>query len=121
MIDSVAELQEHDFTLCPHADLNVEEKRCFPRFPWSAEMTLTLLPALEAADQPEQVFEGETKDIAKGGIGMLCNRPLTPGTAVRCEIALSHHAVPIPTLLRVRWTALMEDKKRYRVGLQFLF
>jgi hypothetical protein len=83
-------------------------------------MAVSLLPALEAAEQPQQGFKGEAENISKGGIGMLCNRLLPPGMVVRCEIALLRRAVDIPTLLKVRWTDQLEGKKRYRVGLQFL-
>jgi hypothetical protein len=120
MIDSVAPLHEHVFALCPPGDPDINERRNSPRFPWVAEVALTLLPVLEAAEQPQQILQGETENIAKGGIGMLCNRLLTPGTVVRCEFALSHQAGHIPTLLKVRWARLLERKKRYRVGLQFL-
>lgn len=116
----VADQFEHVFAVRPQADPFTEEKRNSPRFPWSAEMALILLPGLETAERPEQALEAEAENIAKGGIGMLCNRPLPPGTVVRCEIAFPNQAVHIPTLLKVRWSDFLEGKKRYRVGLQFL-
>jgi hypothetical protein len=120
MIDAVVELNDHVFALCPPAGIDTGEKRNSPRFPWIAEIVLTPLAVLEEPEQPQQVFHGHTEDIAKGGIGVLCNRLLPPGTVVRCEIAIPNQAVHIPTLLKVRWTGLLEKKKRYRAGLQFL-
>jgi hypothetical protein len=79
-----------------------------------------LLSALEENEQPPQVFSAETQDIAKGGIGMVCSRPIAPGLLVRCEFALADHTARIPTLLKVRWTDSLEGKNQYRMGLQFL-
>jgi hypothetical protein len=62
----------------------------------------------------------QAENIAKGGIGMFCERLIPAGMIVRCDIALPNQAVSIPTLMRVRWTDPLESKKRYRVGLQFL-
>jgi len=62
----------------------------------------------------------QAENIAKGGIGMFCERLIPAGIVVRCDIAISNQALYIPTLMRVRWTDLLESKKRYRVGLQFL-
>lgn len=71
-------------------------------------------------EQSQNLLHAETENIAKGGIGMVCPRPLPPGSIVRCEIAVSDRAAYIPTLLKVRWTDLPEGRKRYRLGLQFL-
>jgi hypothetical protein len=120
MLDLITDQLKHGFALCPQADLIVEEKRDSPRFPWSAEIDLTLLPALGAAARPGRILKAEAENIAKGGIGMLCDRPIPPGTVVRCDIALSNPAVHIPTLLKVRCSYLLKGKKRYRVGLEFL-
>lgn len=120
MLDLVSNQFEHDFALCPQADVIVEEKRESPRFPWSAEIDLTLLPALEATARPVRVLKAEAENVAKGGIGMLCDRPIAPGTVVRCDIALSNQAAHIPTLLKVRWNYFAKDKRQYRMGLEFL-
>ncbi len=121
MLDLLPDRTKHDFALCSQADLVVvEEKRDSPRFPWSAEIGLAVLPALEAVPRAGRVLKAEAENIAKGGIGLLCDRLIPPGTVVRCDIALSNQAVRIPTLLKVRWSCLLEGKKRYRMGLQFL-
>ena len=120
MLDLITDQPKYDVGLCPQADLFVNEKRNSPRFPWSGEIALTLLPALEASAQSGQVLKAEAENIAKGGIGMLCDRPIAPGTVVRCDIALSNQTVHIPTLLKVRWSGPLEGKKRYRLGLEFL-
>jgi PilZ domain len=75
---------------------------------------------LETTEPPQEVIKGKTVNLAKGGIGMLCDQLVPSGSVVRCEISLSHQIFPIPTLLRVRWSDLLDGKKRYRVGLQFL-
>jgi len=52
---------------------------------------------------------------------MVCSSPIPPGVIVRCEIGLANQVGRIPTLLKVRWTNLLEEQKLYRMGLQFLF
>ena len=119
MLDLTTDRLKHDFALCPQADLVVNEKRTSPRFPWSAEIVLTLLPTLEEA-RPGQVFKAKAENIAKGGFGILCDQPIVAGTVVRCEVAVSDQGAHIPTLLKVRWNDLLKGKKRYRLGLEFL-
>jgi hypothetical protein len=120
MLDLIKDQLKHGSALCPQADLTVNEKRNSPRFPWSGEIALTLLPALEASVQSGRVLKAEAENIAKGGIRMLCDQPIAPGTVVRCDVALLNQAVHIPTLLKVRWIDPLEGKKRYRLGLEFL-
>ena len=120
MLDLIGDQPKHDFALCPQADLGIGEKRSSPRLPWSAEVELTLLPTLGEAAQTGQVLKAEAENAAKGGIGMICDQPIVPGTVVRCDIALSAQGVHIPTILKVRWIVLPEGKKRYRLGLEFL-
>jgi hypothetical protein len=120
MLDLLTEQFKHAFVLCPQVDLCTDEKRSSPRFPWSAEIDLTLLPVLQAVDLPGRVVKAEAENVAKGGIGMLCDRPIAPGTIVRCDIALLNEDVYIPTLLKVRWNHLSKDKKKYRLGLEYL-
>ena len=86
----------------------------------SLETTLSLLPPDEATEYSPMTLSAETENIANGGIGMLCNQPIAPGTVVRCELAVFSSGVHVPTLLRARWLDLAEGDKRYRVGLQFL-
>jgi hypothetical protein len=81
---------------------------------------VTLLPAQEAVVRPERVLRGVAENIAKGGIGMFCDRPIAPGMVVRCEIAISNEAAYIPTLMKVQWTDSLNENNNYRMGLQFL-
>jgi hypothetical protein len=83
-------------------------------------MRLTLLPTIETTKRPERILMAQAENIAKGGIGLFCDRLIPAGIIVRCDIALSDLALSIPTLMRVRWTDPLENKKRYRAGLQFL-
>lgn len=120
MLDLAPDQFKHAFVLCPQADLVIDEKRGSPRFPWSAAINLTLLPNLEVASRPGRVLKAEAENIARGGICMLCDRPIARGTVVRSEIGLSNGVASIPTLLKVRWNCFAKEKKRYRVGLEFL-
>ena len=120
MLDLRTDQFKHAFVLCPQADPSADEKRSSPRFPWSAEIALTLLPNLESTAPPGRVLFAVAENLAKGGIGMLCDRPLAAGTVVRCDIALLNEDVYIPTLLKVRWNHLSKDKKKYRLGLEYL-
>src|ERR1700722_4751398 len=117
MLDLVTDQFKHAFALCPQADLSTDEKRGSPRFRWSAKVDLTLLPVLQAADRPGRVLKAEAENVAKGGIGVLCDRPIASGTIVRCDIALVNEDVHIPTLLKVRWNSPAKDNRKYRLGL----
>lgn len=120
MLDLIADQFKHAFVLCPQADLSTNEKRSSPRFSWSAEIGVTLLPVLQATDRPGRMLVAEAENVAKGGIGILCDRPIAPGTIVRCDIALANKDAHIPTLLKVRWNSFVRDQKKYRLGLEFL-
>jgi hypothetical protein len=120
MLDLGKDQIKHAFVLQPQVDLIVDEKRSSPRFPWFAEIDVTLLPTLEVAARPVRVLKVVAENIAKGGICIFCDRPIARGTVVRCEIGLSDGIAFIPTLLKVRWNYFAKDKKQYRVGLEFL-
>ena len=120
MLDLNTDRFKHAFALCPQADLTANEKRSCPRFSWSADIAVTLLPVLQAADRPGRVLRAKAENIAIGGIGMLCDLPIAPGTIVRCNIALLDENVHIPTLLKVRWNCFVRDKRKYRLGLEYL-
>lgn len=120
MLDLVTDQFKHAFVLCPQADLSTNERRSSPRYPWFAEISVALLPVLQAADRPGRTLTAEAENVAKGGIGLLCDRPIAPGTIVRCDIALLSRAVHIPTLLKVQWNHHAKEKQRYRIGLEFL-
>ena len=120
MLDLIADQHKHAFALCPQSDPVVDEKRGSPRFLWTAEINLTLLPTVEVAARPRRVLKVVAENIGKGGIGMLCDQPIARGTVVRCDIALLNLAVHIPTLLKVRWNHHAKEKQRYRIGLEFL-
>jgi hypothetical protein len=79
-----------------------------------------LLPALQSEVWPGRILKAEAENIGKGGIGLSCDRPIAPGTVVRGDIAVLNEDVHIPTLFKVRWNYLANDKKRYRMGLEFL-
>jgi hypothetical protein len=121
VIDWATVVHKHTFTLRENVDPGVEERRDSPRISWSTEIVLVLLQAFEAVEQPDKVLNAETQNIGRGGIGMVCSSPIPPGVIVRCEIGLANHVGRIPTLLKVRWTNLLEEGKLYRMGLQFLF
>jgi c-di-GMP-binding flagellar brake protein YcgR len=121
VIDWATVVHKHTSTLREIVDPGVEERRDSPRISWSTEIVLVLLQAFEATEEPLKILNAETQNIARGGIGMVCSSPIPPGVIVRCEIALANQVGRIPTLLKVRWTNLLEEQKLYRMGLQFLF
>lgn len=101
-------------------ELGIQEKRDSPRLSWSAEIHFVLSSAYELAEQAQPTLRGEAENIAKGGIGMLCDQYLPPGAVVRGKVTLSEPQAQIPTLLEVRWIQQLDDQKRFRVGLRFL-
>jgi hypothetical protein len=97
-----------------------EEKRKAPRFAWVVEIAAVICSECEVPEQTSVVLRGSTIDIGKDGIGIACDRQLSPGVVLRCEIHVPDTAVWIPTLLRVRWSNEVDGKQQYRLGLQFL-
>ena len=103
------------------AQVDQEEKRYSPRFPWAVEMRGTCLSPLEASETSTVSLAGVTENIGVGGVGVLTDQLLSPGAVLRCEFALSDNPVLIPTLMRVRWSNRnAEGVGQYRIGLQFL-
>jgi hypothetical protein len=98
-----------------------EEKRGAPRFPWTAEISGVVSSELGVTEQPQTVLHGLAKNIAIGGIGIMGDRPIAPGTVLRCEISIQEAPVHIPTLLKVCWSDDIEANGQYKLGLLFLF
>jgi hypothetical protein len=73
-----------------------------------------------AAGKAREVLQGMTRNIASGGIGVTGDRPLTPGTILRCEIAVQDAPARIPTLVKVCWSDDSSVGGRYKLGLLFL-
>jgi hypothetical protein len=97
----------------------IEEKRNTPRFCWTAEIKVVVLPALGLPAQPQLSVRAIAENIGQGGVGILSDHPLAPDAIVRCEFALSDNPVFVPTVLKVRWCVKVPGSP-YKVGLQFL-
>jgi hypothetical protein len=73
-----------------------------------------------ATGQAQEVLQGKTRNIASGGIGITGDRPLTPGTVLRCEVAVQDVPARIPTLVKVCWSDKSGVGGQYKLGLLFL-
>ena len=97
-----------------------EEKRNTPRFSWTAEVKLLVLPALELRAQPQLWVRGIARNISQGGVGILSDHSVSPDALVRCGFAVSDNPVFLPTVLKVRWSDKASRNGQYIVGLEFL-
>jgi PilZ domain len=66
------------------------------------------------------VLQGVIRNIGIGGVGIISNLPLTPGTVLRCDILLHEVPVRIPTILKVCWSAKSGSAEEYELGLLFV-
>jgi len=94
-------------------DLN-KDKRKDERFPYSAKLQFTLLPAEEPLFQRINA-EGEIIDASKSGIGIITSVPLEPGHVLTWDD--THQKGKLHIAL-VRWARQLDST--YRAGLMFI-
>ncbi|MDI6606242.1 MAG: PilZ domain-containing protein [Candidatus Omnitrophota bacterium] len=87
------------------------EKREFPRFPVSIQVTL-MDPSLCG-----QVLGAETKDISVGGVGIITENKLSPGIDLNICLHMSDNGEEINLKGKAVWIAAI-DPERYRVGIK---
>ncbi len=63
--------------------------------------------------------QSQTVDISGGGIGLISKRAIALDEKIAVEIATAPDADPILMLGKVVWVRKLDQKDRYRVGLQF--
>jgi hypothetical protein len=83
------------------------------------ELRASLLTRVSLADEADFHLLGETKDIARGGVCVVSDRVIPTNSVLRCEVVVPGSSVGVPTLMQVRWTEGLDDR-RFRIGLQFL-
>jgi c-di-GMP-binding flagellar brake protein YcgR len=99
----------------------VRDRRHSRRFPHRITLTARKLSPPGAVSRESRPIRGRTRDISEGGICFVGDRYLPTSSLVRCEILLPDTAVPIPTLMQVRWSAERKSlDARYVCGLQFV-
>jgi c-di-GMP-binding flagellar brake protein YcgR len=65
------------------------------------------------------IFNALTKDISPGGVRILANQELPPGTPVRLEIALPRSRRLIRGKGKISWTRSVSEKELFEVGIEF--
>jgi hypothetical protein len=115
--DFETSLREDSAGLCPQTS-PFEKKRSAPRFAWGAEFRGVVSSEIGLSSGP--IVQGITTNVGAGGIGAIGDRPLAPGTVLRCEISLGEVPVRIPTLLRVCWLSESDAPGQYKLGFAFL-
>jgi hypothetical protein len=98
----------------------MKEMRQSPRYPWIVRTRGSLLSPLGAPEQFPVLLEGESENIAKGGVCVRSEHAAPLNSVLHCEFALSGNPVFLATLLKVRWSHKIEGMNQYRLGLQFL-
>ena len=63
-------------------------------------------------------FRAVGVDVNSNGIGILTEKPISPGGVVKVYLPLGDPKTMIPTLSEVRWTRKSEGN--YRMGLHFI-
>ena len=119
-MDCAVDLYKVEVDLCPHGEWYEVEKRDYPRFPLAVEIRIARLSPLELPEQPPLWLRGTTENIGRGGVAILIDQLLPLDAVVCCEIGVSGSPALIPTLLKVRWSDIVEAKKQYKLGLRFL-
>jgi hypothetical protein len=95
------------------------QRRIFARFPVTMELRASLLMRVSLANEAEFHLLGETTDIARGGVCVVSDRTIPTNSVLRCEMVIPGSSIGVPTLMQVRWTEALDDR-RFRIGLQFL-
>ena len=99
-------------------EAKTEEKRLSARFPLSVPVRGSL--PYELHGPYEVTLQCVTENIGGGGAQILSNQRLPPGAIIRCVFGFSDSRAAIPTLMKVRWSARIEETPQYKSGLQFL-
>ena len=82
------------------------------------ELRGNLLTRVSLADEAD-FFLAETKDIGRGGVCVVSDRAIPTNSVLRCEMVAPGSSIGVPTLMLVRWTEGVGNR-RFRIGLQFL-
>jgi PilZ domain len=91
------------------------------RFPCSLELRVSqLTPLGTPRNGPKTAIGGRVQNVSRDGACLISNRSIPASSLVRCEIVVPGTRVTIPTLMRVRWTQRNSNRRRYKIGLQFL-
>ena len=86
--------------------LNIQARDCLP------------FNSRKAAPRP---LVGRIQNISPGGICMLTEQPVPPGSLFYCELSMRDLPVSIPTLFQWRWTSKQNNEGvRYLTGLRFV-
>src|SRR5262249_40497722 len=92
------------------------EKRQHTRYSFKARPGL--LSTVWYSKTAEIKVHARLQDLSQGGVCLRADHSVKREQVVRCELSLPGIPVPIPTLMRVRWTRKV--KQGYMIGMQFV-
>ena len=93
------------------------DKRQLERGPFSHPVLVECNDPDYGSFEPVQ-FRAVGVDINSKGIGILAEKPISPGGVVKLYLPLGDPKTMIPTFSEVRW--IRKSEKNYRMGLHFI-
>ncbi len=95
------------------------ERRSDRRYAFSRNIRVSKM-SLYGSKKLQRSFPGQLHDLSSGGCCLLLNREVEVSDLIRCDMQFFDLPVRIPILCRVRWIQKTRERKRYRVGGQFV-
>ncbi len=95
-----------------------KEKRRDSRVDEENRVIIELLSNSNPSDQA-RIFSALTRDISPGGMRIMANRELPPGTPVRLEIALPGSSILIRGKGKISWARGVYEEKLFEMGIEF--
>ena len=97
-----------------------QERRRDRRHPASCEIRVWQLLVLSPDRKKEELTHARVQNISKGGVCVVTDRPIDGTYPIRCELIISEVPVPLPLIMKVRWTQPIARGREHTIGLQFL-
>lgn len=95
----------------------MQERRRWPRYPGELIVYYRTITDLETAFLPTN-NQATTKNISRGGIGIVLDEYISPGTILKLDLVIPHKSRMITAYCRVVWINAAEEKGKYNAGLE---
>src|SRR3989442_9426653 len=93
-----------------------QEKRQHPRYSFKESASLAPFSTVLYSNTRERSVHAQLQDLSQGGFCLRADRGIKRDQVVRCELSLPGIPLPIPTLMRVRWS--LKIRQGYLIGMQ---
>src|SRR5215813_14256421 len=94
------------------------EKRQHPRYSFKEAASTFPFSTIRYSNTAERTVRARLQNLSQGGVCLRADHSVKKEQVVRCDLSLPGIPVPIPTLMRVRWTRRVQQG--YMTGMQFL-